>query len=161
MRVIAIDPGYERLGIAVLEKENTGKEKLIFSECFKTSKDLYHHQRLNLIGQKIKEVIKDYYPEYLAIESLFLNTNQKTAMLVSEARGVILYEASLNKISCNEFSPPQIKLAVTGNGRADKTAIKKMILMILGIKKDIKYDDEYDAIAVGITFFANKRYPHF
>lgn len=159
MRVISIDPGYERLGIAILEKKDSQKEILLFSECFKTSKDLSHEKRLFLIGKRIREVIEEYSPSALSIESLFLNTNQKTVMFVAEAKGVVLYEAAVHQLECFEFSPPQIKSSVCGNGRADKEAIKKMLPMLIQIKKEIKHDDEYDAIAVGITFFANKRYP--
>src|SRR5690349_4662525 len=94
MRVIAIDPGYERMGVAVIEK-TTGKETLIFSECFKTSPKIPHEERLNLIGQEIEKVIKKYEPTAMAIETLFFKNNQKTAMHVSEARGVMLYVASV------------------------------------------------------------------
>src|ERR1700733_157956 len=98
MKIIAIDPGYERLGVAVLEKlpkENKQqKEILVFSECFKTSSKLPHHERLTLIGNKIKEVIQKYKPEALATEKLFFSKNTKTAMLVAEARGMILYAGS-------------------------------------------------------------------
>src|ERR1043165_3975846 len=94
MKIISIDPGYERLGIAVIEKHGKATEKLLFSECFKTSSKLLHHERLALIGNRIKEVIKKWKPEALATEKLFFSGNQKTAMLVAEARGVILYTGS-------------------------------------------------------------------
>ena len=154
MRIISIDPGYERLGIAVLEREKGGKEKLIFSECFKTSKNCPHEERLFFIGEEISKVIEKYKPSSLAIENLFINTNQKTAMRVAETRGVILYEAKKHKLDVKEFTPPQIKLAVCGNGHADKKSIIKMVPLLIKITEKIEYDDEYDAIAVGLTFFA-------
>ena len=157
MKIISIDPGYERLGIAVIEKEKGGRECLIFSECFQTSKNLPHAERLFLIGQEISKVIKKFNPSALAIENLFLNTNQKTAMRVAETKGVILYEAKKNNLNIVEFSPPQIKLAVAGNGHADKKSIIKMIPLLVRMEKKLQYDDEYDAIAVGLTFFATQR----
>jgi crossover junction endodeoxyribonuclease RuvC len=155
MRILAIDPGYERLGIAVLEK-NRGdrKETLLFSECFKTKTTNTHAERLLFLGQEISKIIKKYKPEALAIETLFLTTNHKTVMLVSETRGVILYEGARHNLSIHEFSPPQIKSAVAGDGHCDKKAIIKMIPLLINLDKEIKHDDEYDAIAVGLTFFA-------
>lgn len=158
MIILAIDPGYERLGIAVLEK-NKGdkKETLLFSECFKTKTTNTHAERLLLLGEEISKIIKEYKPDALAIETLFLTTNHKTVMHVSEARGVILYESARHNLSIHEYSPPQIKSAVAGDGHADKKAIIKMVPLLINIKKEIKHDDEYDAIAVGLTFFAYKK----
>ncbi len=154
MRILAIDPGYERLGIAVLEKEKGAKETLLFSTCHQTDKKLSHEERLLSIGLEIEAVILKWKPVALAIENLFLATNQKTAMKVSEAKGVILFIASKEKLKVFEFSPPQIKLAVSGNGRADKKSIIRMIPLLIQTPKKIELDDEYDAIAVGLTFFA-------
>lgn len=153
MRIIAIDPGYERMGVAVLEKM-TGKEKLIFSECFKTSAKISHDKRLKLIGQEIEKLIEKFQPEAMAIETLFFTNNQKTAMHVSEARGVMLYVASVTGLSVVEFSPVAIKVAVTGYGASDKDQVTAMVQRLIQIDTDIKYDDEYDAIAVGLTYFA-------
>ncbi|MFH0755555.1 MAG: crossover junction endodeoxyribonuclease RuvC [bacterium] len=174
MRIIAIDPGYERMGVAILEKkfQTNGKENLIFSECFKTSSKIFHEERLKLIGQEIENLIKKYKPEAMAIETLFFTNNQKTAMHVSEARGVMLYVASKFGLSVKEFTPMAIKIAVTGYGKSEKKQIifmvKKLIkipactVVAVGnpqknleqIKTAHKYDDEYDAIAVGLTYFA-------
>ncbi len=154
MKIISIDPGYERLGIAILEKEEGLKEKIIYSECFRTSKKLPHEERLLLIQKRIAELTEKYKPGVLAIEKVFFNTNQKTASKVSEVRGLII--GNLKGCGCEifEFSPPQIKLAVTGDGSSDKTQVIKMVKLLIGNTKDIKYDDEYDAIAIGLAFFA-------
>ena len=121
MRILGIDPGYERLGVAVLEKKQSDKkETVIFSECFKTSAKLEFNERLLLIGEEIKKVIKKYKPEVLSIETLFLTTNHKTVMHVAEARGVVIYEAIVAKLKIFEASPPQIKIATTGSGKANK-----------------------------------------
>ena len=158
MKILAIDPGYERLGIAVLEK-NLGdrKETLLYSDCFKTKTINTHAERLSLLGQELSRIIDEYKPEALSIETLFLTTNHKTVMHVSEARGVILYEAARHNLSIFEYSPPQIKSAVAGDGHADKKAIIKMIPFLIKLEKEIKHDDEYDAIAVGLTYFAHNK----
>ncbi len=154
MRILGIDPGFERLGMAVVEKSKGGKEEVIFSCCFKTSAALQFPKRLVLLGDEMREVIKKYRPEVLAIETLFINTNQKTAMHVAEARGVIIYEAVRAGLEIFEFSPPQIKSSITGDGGADKAQILKMIKMLVKIDEKKKSDDEMDAVAVALTAFA-------
>ena len=157
MRIISIDPGYERVGIAIIEKEEGQKENLIYSNCFKTSAKLPLTERLFLIGQEIDKTIKEYGAETLAIETLFFTNNQKTVMGVSEARGVIMYQAMLNKIPVFEYTPLQIKIAVTGYGKSDKKQVTDMVTRLIKIEKQIKHDDEYDAIAVGLTHLASHR----
>jgi crossover junction endodeoxyribonuclease RuvC len=158
MKTLAIDPGYERLGIAVIEKETGGKEVLLFSECFKTDKKLSHPERLGLIKARIEEVISQYQPTSLAIETLFFTNNQKTALLVAEARGAIISTSQTASLKVSEYTPNSIKLAVTGYGKSDKNAIIKMVPQLIKISpekmKQIIHDDEYDAIAVGLTHFA-------
>lgn len=155
MRILGIDPGFERLGVAILEK-NPGdiKEKVIFSECFKTSAKLEFSERLKLIGTEVKRVIQEYQPDIMSIETLFLTTNHKTVMHVAEARGVVVYEASSAGLKIFEASPPQIKIATTGYGKASKEDIIKMVKLLVNIKEDKKSDDELDAIAIAITGFA-------
>ena len=91
----------------------------------------------------------------MAIETLFLTTNQKTVMHVAEARGVIIYEATKANLKIHEFSPPQIKVATTGHGQADKNQIIKMVKMLVKIDTEKKSDDEMDAIAVALTAIAH------
>mgnify|MGYP001616341103 CR=1 FL=1 len=158
MRILGIDPGFERLGIAILEKKSGLREQVIFSECFKTSAKLEFSERLKLIGEKIREIIKKYKPEVLAIETLFLNTNQKTVMRVAEARGVVVYEAARAGLEIFEATPLQIKIATTGYGRADKAQVMKMIKILVRIDNLKKSDDELDAIAIAITAFAHMRF---
>ncbi len=158
MKIIAIDPGYERMGVAIIEKaprgSTSGKEELVYSECFKTSAKIPHEERLKLIGKEIEKLIEKYKPEIMAIETLFFKSNQKTAMHVSEARGVMLYVASASGLKVKEFSPMAVKIAVTGYGGSEKSQITSMVEKLIKIDKEIKYDDEYDAIAVGLTYFA-------
>jgi crossover junction endodeoxyribonuclease RuvC len=156
MRVLGIDPGYERLGVAVLEKsKGDKKEKVIFSECFKTSAKLDFNERLFLIGEEVKNVIKKYKPEVLSIETLFLTTNQKTVMHVAEARGVVIYEATCASLKIFEASPPQIKIATTGYGKANKEQVMKMVRILVDLDKKKESDDELDAIAIALTAFAH------
>ena len=163
MKILGIDPGFERLGIAVLEKNKgdkkpfgftQGKEVVLFSECFKTSAKLEFSERLVLIGDEVNKIIKKFKPEILSIETLFLNTNQKTVMNVAEARGVVIYEAKRAGLKIFEASPPQIKIATTGYGRATKEQIIKMVKILVDIDNSKKSDDELDAIAIALTAFA-------
>lgn len=155
MRIISIDPGYERLGIAVLEKNE--KEKLIFSECFKTKASLPFVERLELVGREVARIIEEYSPSALSIENLFLETNQKTAMRVSETRGAILYQARLSSLEIYEYTPLQIKVATTGYGKATKSQVISMVKKLISGAELIKQDDEMDAIAIGLTHFAYAR----
>lgn len=158
MIILSIDPGYERIGIAVLEK-NKGdrKEKILYSSCFKTSAKLSLSERIFLIGKEIEDIIKKYSPKALAIEKLYFENNAKTAMGVAEARGVIIYIAKNFNLNVFEYTPLQIKSAVTGYGKATKEAVYIMVGKLVDLQKDIKQDDEIDAIAVGITYFATSQ----
>lgn len=156
MRVLAIDPGYGRCGVAVLEK-NDGKEKYIYSDCVETTAKTAFDERLNAVASECERLIKKFKPDALAMERLFFTTNQKTAMHVAEVRGAILHVAAQNGLPTFEYTPGQIKNATTGSGRADKKQITAMIHLLLKINKTITRDDEYDAIAVGVTHLAHVR----
>ena len=155
MKILGIDPGFERSGIAVLEKTPANKkEQVIFSECFKTSAKLDFSERLVLIGEEVRKIIKKYKPEVLSVETLFLTTNQKTVMHVAEARGVVIYECKKAGLKIFEASPPQIKIATTGYGKADKKQVIKMVKILVKIDNSKESDDELDAIAIALTAFA-------
>lgn len=157
MKILGIDPGIERVGIAVIEKIN-GKDNYLFSECFKTSPKLSHSDRLKLIGEEISEVIQKYSPDTLAIEKLFFETNTKTAMAVAEARGMMLYVSALAKLSIFEYTPLEIKVAVTGYGKSDKHAIMHMVPMLIKLPNRKMIDDEVDAIAIALTCGAYQKF---
>lgn len=158
MKIISIDPGYERLGIAILDKEKKEKDSLIFSECFKTSSKDKHADRLAAVQKEISKLIEKFEPKELAIETLFFNTNQKTALSVAEARGTIIATAKNARLEIFEYSPQQIKIAVTGNGKSDKDAVMKMISLLIKSEQTIKYDDEFDAVACGITHLSYSKH---
>jgi len=155
MIILGIDPGYERLGVAILEKKQ-GKESLLFSGCVKTSSKLEFSDRLVILGKEIEKIIKKYKPKVAAIEKVFFTTNQKTAMRVAEVRGMLIYLAIANKLKVEEPTPLQIKMALTGYGKADKNQIKEMVKNILNLDlEEKKYgDDEIDAIAAAVSVFA-------
>jgi crossover junction endodeoxyribonuclease RuvC len=156
MIVLGIDPGYERLGIAILKKESA-KESLIHSTCVRTSAKVSFEKRLVSIGQAVREIITTYHPDVLAIENLFIETNQKTAMRVSEVRGVIIYEAALAGLPIHEYTPLQVKNAITGYGKADKRQVESMLHKLLRLPNIKRLDDEYDAIAIALTGAASIR----
>lgn len=156
MRVLAIDPGYGRCGVAVLEKVG-GRELLAYSACIETTSDVDFPQRLAAIVEKCRRLLEKHHPDELALEKLYFTKNQKTAMRVAEVRGAIIAAAARVGIPVSEYSPGEVKSAVAGFGRADKRAIAKMLRTLLSIKKDIRHDDEYDAIAVGVTHLARSR----
>lgn len=151
MKVLAIDPGFDRIGIAVVEKTATGKESLIFSTCIETNRKDEHYNRLLQLGTGLRSYIQEYAPDAIAIEDLFFSTNQKTALKVSEARGVLLYESRLAGLPIFEYKPNAVKIALTGYGAADKTHVSMMVRKLLGLTEEKKLDDELDAIAIGIT----------
>jgi crossover junction endodeoxyribonuclease RuvC len=157
VRILGIDPGFDRLGICVLEKKGN-KETLLHSSCVVTSKKETFESRLGVIGKEIERVLIKYEPHELAIEKLFFAKNQTTAINVAEVRGVALYLSYLHKLSVHEYSPPQIKLAVAGYGRASKDDIASMVPKILGhaLSKEL-LDDEVDAIAIALTHSAHRR----
>lgn len=151
MKIIGIDPGYDRLGIAVIEKNQTGKESVLYSNCFITDAKKEIHVRLKAVGEEIARVLETYTPDKLGIETLFITKNQKTAMRVAEARGIIIYEASKRNLPIYEYSPMQIKMAITGDGTSDKERIFKMVNMLIKLPNKKAFDDEYDAVAVALT----------
>ena len=161
MKILAIDPGFERVGVAVIERDSKQKDILVYSDCFKTSAKIPFHKRLTFIGEEMERLIKKYKPEALAIEKLYFTNNQKTVMGVSEARGVIIYSASHNNLEIFEYTPPQIKIAVTGYGKADKKMVINMVFKLIKIEKSTSSDDELDAIAIGITCLAREKFGSF
>lgn len=149
--ILGIDPGYDRLGIAVLEKPEKTKEVLLHSQCFKTNPKDVIYDRLLSVGQEVSKIIDEYKPDALAIENLFITKNQKTGMRVAEARGIIIYEALKRNIEVFEYSPMEIKSAVTGDGASDKQRVIKMVGLLVNMPKKTIIDDEYDAVAIALT----------
>lgn len=158
MRVLAIDPGYDRLGIAVLEGD-ASRPTLLWSDCVTPEKGA-GSERLAHISRVVSDAITTYVPDVLAIETLFFSINKKTAFGVAEARGAILAASGIAALPVVEYSPQQVKNAVTGHGGADKAAIARMIPLLLTLPKKKRLDDELDAIGIGITALAQGLNPH-
>lgn len=152
-RVLAVDPGYDRVGYAVLE----GNDVLI-SGCITTDRKSVHEARLLAIGEALTSVIKEWHPSSLALEKLFFNQNVSTAIKVAEARGVIAYTAAKEGLAMYEYSPQDIKLAVASYGKASKNQVETMVRKLVSLPEEGKrLDDEIDAIALGITHLATRR----
>ncbi|OGC88745.1 crossover junction endodeoxyribonuclease RuvC [Candidatus Adlerbacteria bacterium RIFOXYC1_FULL_48_26] len=157
MRVLAFDPGFERLGIAIVEKVG-GKEVLLHSECVRTSAKLTFPQRLAELGVAVQATIDAWQPGCVAVESVFFEKNAKTAMDVAAVRGMLLYIASSVGLPAHEYTPLQVKVAITGYGKSDKAAIAAMIPRLVTIPEKKRLDDEMDAIAVGLTCLASNKF---
>lgn len=153
MKILAIDPGYERLGIAIVSGTASNAE-VLYSECFKTNPKDDFPKRLCAIGGKVRDIISAWSPEVLAIENLFFTNNQKTAMRVAETRGVIIFIAEESKLSISEFTPGEIKVATAGHGSASKDDVRRMVEKLVRLPDTKRLDDEVDAIAAGLTALA-------
>lgn len=154
MIILGIDPGFEKMGYALLEKSN-GAEKLLYSTCIITDRKDPHEKRLLTLSENLERTIARFRPDIMAIEKLFFTANQKTAIKVAEARGVALCAAAKNGVRVAEFTPLEVKMALTGYGRAEKNQIKKMVSAILKLDDPPKSDDEIDAIAIALTWRSN------
>ena len=149
MRVLATDPGYDRLGITTVEGAPS-KPALIMSDCV-TPKKGAPAARLAAVSRAVTDAIQKYAPDALAIESLFFSSNVKSALGVAEARGAILAAAGNAGVPVIECSPQTVKLAVTGYGNADKAAVARMVPKLVALPARKRLDDELDAIALGIA----------
>lgn len=150
MRVLGIDPGFALVGFGVVEEKENKVEALDYG-VISTDKNESFSLRLNIIFEGIMSLIEKYKPDCIAIEELFFFKNQKTVIPVAEARGVIVLAGKLKNIKMFEYTPLQIKQALTGVGRAEKKQIQFMVASILGLEKAPKPDDAADAVAVALT----------
>ncbi len=153
MRVIGIDPGIERTGFAVLEQDKNGAPQLLDYGCIYTSKEDEFPARLASLAADIRSLLRQWKPTAAGIEQLFFSTNVKTAMRVSQARGVVVELLEEHGVPIMEINPSHIKMAVTGSGRADKVQVRKMLHYLLGVSP--KNDDSADAIACGICLLSS------
>jgi len=149
MIILGIDPGTAATGYGVIEKTSV-KLEFICSGCIRTKANLPISERLNEIDQQLTKIIKKHRPERVAVEDIFFSKNLKTAVAVSQAKGVILARAARMRIPVIEFTPLQIKQAVTSYGRADKTQVQKMVKLLLSLKEIPQPDDAADALAAAI-----------
>jgi crossover junction endodeoxyribonuclease RuvC len=157
MKVLAIDPGYGRCGMAIIERSG-GKDALLFSTCVETNPADAFEKRLAAVVAQCKQLLAEHRPDCFAMEKLYFSANRTTAMRVAEVRGALLATVAEHALPVHEYSPSEIKSAAAGHGGADKRQVATMLRALLGIEKHIMHDDEYDAIAVGVTHLASARH---
>jgi len=156
MLILGIDPGTAAIGWGLIKKESgnsrsSPKEcRAVAFGCLKTDSKQNTPERLFHLYQQLIKLLHQYRPTAVAVENLFFFKNQKTAISVSQARGVILLTAEQNNLPIYEYTPLQIKQALTGYGRAEKKQIQKMVKEILGLKEIPQPDDAADALAAAI-----------
>ena len=149
MIILGIDPGTARTGYGVIKSTQDNLTSLDYG-CIFTEKSLPAPEILIKIAQELRHLIKKHQPDELAIEDIFFFKNLKTAFKVSQSQGVILLTAAQLKVPVSEYTPLQVKQAITGYGRADKTQVQEMVKRLLRLKQPLKPDDVADALAIAI-----------
>ena len=147
--ILGIDPGLADTGFGIIE-ESASKLRCLAYGSIKTKRGLDLSTRIWELEKELEKIIKKYQPELACVEQLFFCNNAKTALLVGQARGVVLLTLVKNKLPLLEFTPLQVKQAVTGYGSADKKQIQQMVKLILSLKEIPRPDDAADALAIAI-----------
>jgi len=154
MIILGIDPGNATTGFGVLEK--TGQDfKAIDYGCIETMPGFCEGDRLKIINRELNKLIKKYQPKVMAVENLFFFKNLKTVMPVSQAKGVILFTAAKKRVPVMEFTPLQVKMAITGYGKAEKKQVQRMVQTMLCLEekpkdKTKRKDDATDALGIAL-----------
>lgn len=157
MIIIGVDPGVATTGYGMIRVKNMNCNTKDNFECLgygsiKTSPEMAMPQRLKKLHNELTKILKEHQPEIMVVESLFFFKNMKTAMPVSQAKGVILLTAAKKNILVHEFTPPQVKMLITGSGKAEKINVQKKVQAIFGMKDIPKPDDAADALAIALTY---------
>lgn len=150
MKILGIDPGIGRTGWGIVNVHGSTFKAQSFG-CIETQQKSSLEERLLILYEKVRQIIKEEKPDVVAIEELFFNTNAKTALIVGQARGVILLTAAQAQISVAVYTPLQVKIAVSGYGRADKGQVGQMVKTILKLPSIPTPDDTTDALAIALT----------
>lgn len=150
LKILGIDPGTGIVGFGFIEADNRSM-KMVDAGVIRTPAHQAAELRLLTIYDEVNQLIKDFKPECLSIEKLFFARNVTTAMTVSQSRGVVLLAAVQAHLQISEYTPLQIKMAITGYGRADKKQMQEMVRLILKLETVPKPDDAADALAAAIT----------
>lgn len=148
--ILGIDPGYGITGYGIIRVEGA---KMFCLECgvIQTSAKEEFSIRIKILHIELKKIIKKFKPNLVSIESLFFCNNAKTAIKVGQARGIILLTAILENVPIVEYTPLQVKQAISGYGNADKSQVQQMVKLILGLKTIPRPDDAADALAIAIS----------
>jgi len=149
MIILGIDPGTATTGYGVVKKDGSELKSVDFG-CISTPAKIPLAERLEMIEKELSEVIEKYRPDQMAVEKIFFSSNSKTAIAVGHARGVILLTARKKRLEVFEYTPLEVKIALTGYGRADKNQIQQMVKSLLGLPETPKPDDAADALAVAV-----------
>lgn len=157
MKILGIDPGTGILGFGVIEIDAKGKARVLDAGVIRTPVKQADSDRLLTIYDELHEIIVDQKPDIMSVEKLFFSQNVTTAMSVSQARGVVLLCGKQHNLELFEYTPQQIKMAVTGYGKADKKQIQEMVRVILGLNEVPKPDDCADALAAAICHSMTNR----
>lgn len=150
MRILGIDPGTGILGFGVIEIDGKNKARLVDAGVIRTPVKEDDAVRLHTIYEELVDIISSTKPQIMSVEKLFFAQNVTTAMTVAQARGVVLLAGQQNGLELHEYTPLQIKQAITGYGRADKRQMQEMVRVILGLKEVPKPDDCADALAAAL-----------
>ena len=156
MKILGIDPGTATTGFGLINY-NKGKFDFLDCGCILTKAGLPLAERLNIIAQDLQKLIKGMKPDEVAVEELFFFNNAKTALAVGHARGVILQILAEHGLEPKEYTPLQIKQAITGYGKADKAQVQKMVKTILNLNYIPKPDDAADGLAIAITHAQSRK----
>ncbi len=154
MIILGIDPGFARIGYGIIEEKNKNLRVLDYG-CLATPTSLSFERRLKKIHDDIGGLIKKFHPDIFAVEKIFFCRNAKTAINVGEARGVAILAATKRNLKIREFTPLQVKQAITGYGKAEKQQMQKMVKILLNLKEIPKPDDAADALALAICGTSN------
>jgi len=157
MIVLGIDPGTATTGYGIIKGERDNLVCIDFG-CIKTAPHTEFAKRLQQLHTELIKIIKKYKPDAAAVEQIFFTTNAKTAISVAHARGVALQALAESQIAISEFTPLQVKQAVTSYGKADKTQVQKMVKILLNLNEIPKPDDAADALAIAICCANTHRY---
>lgn len=151
MRILGIDPGTGILGFGVIDVDKSGKIQLVDAGVIRTPVKEDDAIRLQTIFEELQDIIMQNKPEVMSVEKLFFARNVTTAMTVAQARGVVLLLGQQNGMRLYEYTPMQIKQAITGYGKADKRQMQEMVKTLLKLKEIPRPDDAADALAAAIT----------
>ncbi len=149
-RIIGIDPGIARMGYGIVAVAGNHTQAIDYG-CIETPPEWTVAQRLQKIYQDLRNIMVEYHPHVMAVEELFFNRNTTTAFVVGQARGVALLAGVEAGLTMAEYTPMQVKMAVTGYGKADKKQVQEMVRVLLNLATVPKPDDTADALAVAIT----------
>lgn len=158
MRILGIDPGTGILGFGVIDAQPGGKVSLVDGGVIRTPVKQADSLRLETIYDELTEIIKQHKPDVMSVEKLFFAQNVTTAMSVSQARGVVLLCGVQNGLTLFEYTPLQIKQAITGYGKADKKQVQEMVRIVLKLEQVPKPDDAADALAAAICHSMSANY---